>query len=612
MNERGGPRRPPIAARVCAVAVVATIAAGASSCEPIEPRPLVSAPLNRCPCEGYAPGTTTAARCSSRNRCEILTAGGRPELPFWIVVHVPTSSVFAPGLTFVLYSDAQGNPAFKEPLTAPGVVTRCRPPLCLPLGSLVGASGSYKVSSDASVLVGYPLFPGASIPVRVVYEPVGNEHDAQFPALPVDRLFASSRLGRSGAAEFVRAIPSGRYRRVFYPEPPFDAFFPPRVDEIPPTTTDFLVDTITLGGDVPLDDVASRTAVVSRADGLDGWRVWLVDRPSQRRISVIRTLAGAEAQVPLYTSGAQPAFQRDDVDAVVAPPPSWTAVPRYVTPLFSGAGLNLSYPSVPPPVTVSGVVAEPGARGGVLFGYSAKVTLESDEITTLGAPSQLLSYATTVNTDDRGRFATVLPPGTYVATVEPAVGTGYAKHRELVMVDRAHASLRFQPPPRTLVKGRAVLTDGRALSEAEVVAIPDRSASRRADRLAPAPRPGRARTDEDGRFAFELDPGGYVLSVLPKAGTGFPRVVVRPIVPSSPAGQETELPEIRVPAPIRLAFTLRDPTPTGNVIANALVRVFARPAGDEASAELVDPVEIGSAMTGPDGSVELLIAQEPR
>ena len=614
MNGRAVVRSPRVS-RVFGLAVLGAVILAAPSCEPIRSVPLTKAPINRCPCDAYEPGPTTAARCSTGDRCEILTTGGRPEFPFWIVVHVPTTSIYAPGHTYVLFSDAQGNPAFRAPPVAPGVVSRCSPPRCLPLGPLVGATGSYKVANEESKDVGYPLADGTSIPVRVVYETLGNDQQEAFPSLPLDRLFASSRLNVDGAAEFARPIPSARYRRVFYPQPPFDAFFPPRIDELPPITSDFFVDTIILGVDVPLDDVVSRTAKISRADGLDGWRAWLVDRPSQRRISVIRTLSGNEAEVPLFTSGAQPAFQRDDVDAVVAPPESWTAVPSYITPLFSGAGLTLSYPPIPPPVPVSGVVAEPGeGEGGTLFGYAARVRFDSEALATNADPSRLLHYTTTVNTDDRGRFATVLPPGTYAATIEPAEGTGYAKRRELVVVDRTHSSLRFQPPPRTLGRGRAVLTDGRALSEAEVLAVPNTSSGARANRLVPPPRPGRTQTDEDGRFAFELDPGGYLLSVIPKAGPGFPRVVVRPDVPGSSTGQETELPEIRVPAPTRLAFTLRDPSPTGNAIANAVVRIFARPAVPAGSGTTTtpDPVEIGSAMTGSDGSVEILLAQEPR
>ncbi|MBX3209244.1 MAG: carboxypeptidase regulatory-like domain-containing protein [Labilithrix sp.] len=606
---RGGRTRG--AARISSAAVVVAIA-GAASCEPIEPRPLLDAPMNRCPCEKYDPGASTAARCSSRDRCEILTAGGRPEYPFWIVVHVPDSSIFAPGQSYVFFSDAQGNPAFTEPPVTPGVVTRCRPPLCLPLGGIVAATGAYSVTPEVSSEVGYPLPPpDKSIPVRVVYEPIGNAQQEAFPKLPLDVAFASSRIGKS-AVEFSRALPEGRYRRVFYPQPPFDELFPPSVSESVSVASDIFVDAFLLK---QLDDPTKRVASITRSDGLDGWRAWLVDRPSQRRISVIRTLSGTESEVVLHTTGEQrtpTGGLGDDVEAVVAPPADWTAVPRYVTPLFGGSGLLIKYDPIPPPVSVAGVVTQPTtAPDEPLFGYAARVSFESESIARTGAePSTLLRYSTTVSTDDRGRFAVVLPPGTYAATIEPAEGTGYAKRREIVVV-AGPTALTFQPPPRTILKGRAVLTDGRPLSGADVVAIPDTSPAPQPTLLA-EPRPGRTETGDDGTFAFELDPGRYVLSVIPKEGTGFPRVVVRPNVPGSLTAQVAELPDIRVPAPTRLVFTLRDPSPTGNVIANAVVRVFATPAVPGGAAPEADPVEIGRSMTDAEGSVEILLAQEPR
>jgi hypothetical protein len=184
-------------------------------------------------------------------------------------------------------------------------------------------------------------------------------------------------------------------------------------------------------------------------------------------------------------------------------------------------------------------------------------------------------------------------------TIEPAEGTGFAKAKHPVVVDRTVTALTLQPPPRTLVSGRVVLTDDRPLSEADVVAIPEEPSSPQA----PKPRPGRTKTRSDGRFVFELDAGPYVFMVIPKAGTGFPRVVTRPEVPP----QATELPDIRVPAPSRLTFTLRDPSPNRNPVVRAVVQILAAMPGREG-----EPIEIGSAMTDSNGQVEILLAQEPR
>lgn len=590
-----------ILAAVGAAAIVSTT----PSCKRIEAQPLTNAPLNTCPCDGYEPSqtTTAVAFCSGRSRCELATTSARPDFPFWIVVNVPDTSFAGSGLAYVLYSGAQGSPAFQDS-TPIGVVKTCRPPLCLSVGAVADTRASYRVLQGASATVGYPLGERTPLPMSAVYEPTGNEQQDTFPLLPLDLAFASPRLEAGGEIVTVRALPPGRYRRVFYPQPPLDEFFPPTSDDLvvtaPGIVDDFLL------GEAQLDEV--RTAKVSREEGLDGWRVWLVERPSGRRISVIRTLpAEAEAEVRLYTSNASAAFAEDRVDAIVAPPASWTAVPRFVTPLFNGGGLgNLSYPRIPPPVSVRGVVAEP-RDGSLLYGYPATVSFESASLATSSDPSTLLHYSATVSTDDRGRFATVLPPGTYAATVEPLEGTGHAKTREVVVVDRAVTAVTFRPPPRTIVRGRAVLTDGRPASEADVVAIADIDATT-TNPLAIQPRPARGRTDDDGRFVLEADPGPYVLSVVPKEGTGFPRVVVRHSVPSSTATREIELADVRVPPPMSLSLTFRDSSPTENAIQSAVVRVFAVPLASQRGV----PVEIGSAMTNELGKVEILLAQQPR
>jgi hypothetical protein len=582
----------------------------ALSCDPIAPRPLSNAPTNVCPdhpCENYEPGPHTAALCRV-GRCEITTPGSRPEFPFWIVVDVPDSAIYGPGSTYVLYSNERGEPAFKKSPT-PGVVRLCTPPQCLQIGQLSSVIGSYEVTKQASIDVGYPLAEGTSIPVRVVHEPTGNEQQDTFPQLPLDVLFSSSEIvPTETAARYSRALLFGTYLRVLYPEPPFDQYFPPTADTqklLGANVTDRFV----LGAKPPigkeLDDVTSdtRIVVVTRPDGLDGWRVWFADHPSQRRISVLKPLSGVSATVRLDTTGEHRGPNNgidlgSDVDAIVAPPDSWTAVPRLVATLINGAGRTLPYPPIPPPVTVGGVVALP-SDGGTLYGYPARITFDSQTIATRGDPTPLLRYSTTMNTDDRGRFATVLPPGVYAATVEPAAGTGLAKTRQIVSVDRTVTALTLTPPPQTIVRGRALLTDDRVLSEADVVALPDTPA----DPESVKPRPGRTTTGADGRFVLELDPGPYVFTVIPKAGTGFPRLVTPRQVPSEP----TELPDLRVPAPTRLSFNLRDPSPTGNPIGRAIVRIFADAPGRQGP-----PVEIGNAMSDPNGQVEILLAQEPR
>jgi hypothetical protein len=588
---------------------------GGSGCTPIVELPASDAPLNRCPehaCELYAPGAVTAPTCREEGFCEIATAGGRPQSEFWVLVHVPDTSFFAPGSTYVLYANERGEPAFTSPVK-PGVSTSCVAPKCLVLGGLSAMFGAYQVHDDASAYVGYPLANLTSVPVRVEYEPTGNDQEDTFPSLPLDVLFDSSRLviGDPLKVRHTRAVPFGRYTRILYPQPPFDAYFPPTADLVDVDAANkidnFVLDGVDDKDGKPLDDIGgdTRTATITRADGLDGWRVWLADQTTKRRISVLKTLKDVSASVRLDTAVGLNASGGiglgDDVQAIVAPPESWTAVPSLVTPLPAGQGLKkLAYPSIPPPVTVNGVVAIPSASGS-LYGYAARLAFVSKSLTTRATPSTstLLQYSTSLSTDDRGRFATVLPPGTYDVAIEPALGTGQAKAKVQVDIDRTVTALTLQTPLRPLVHGRATLTDGRALSSADVIALADPSAP--ADTL--TPRPGRAKTGTDGTFALELDPGPYVLTVIPEAGSNFPRVVT----PMTVGAESSELPDIHVPAPTRLSFQLRDPSPTGNPIDHAIVSVMANLRGRQGP-----PIEIGTAMTDADGQVEILLAEEAR
>jgi len=168
--------------------------------------------------------------------------------------------------------------------------------------------------------------------------------------------------------------------------------------------------------------------------------------------------------------------------------------------------------------------------------------------------------------------------------------------------------LTITPPKRTVVRGRAVLSDKRPLLEADIVATPQNPT----DASVAKPRPGQTKTGTDGRFSLELDQGPYALTVIPREGSGFPRVVTRPVIPPS----ETDLPDIVVPAPSPLSFTIRNPiNGIEGVVPGALVRIFAIPGVDKLAdiqATSPDPVEIGNGTTDANGLVEILLAPGPR
>jgi hypothetical protein len=586
----------------------------AIACSPIVAEPLSQAPLNSgCPdvnaCDRYVvPNATTKAQCK-KGSCEF----GPPNYAYKIVVSVPSSSYFAPGRTFVLSS--------KDLATQPGLTTTspCKPPACIQLAPLVVATGKYRTTTAASKLVGLPLAEGTSLPVRVSFvkladdDPTSKSLDEVAPlGVPVDAFFTSSRFVRATTQSpeeisYFDTLAAGRYLRIAYPEPPYDELFPPASGAV--TERDGFFDEFVLGDkSTPLDDDTeagdARRASVSRAEGLDGWKIWLVDAATQRRISTIRSLSGKKTDVRLDTVGQTKAGSgsralRDGVEVVVAPPEGWLGVPRLQSTLPGGQGLEaIDVPSFPGPVPVAGVVAS--GEGTALSGIAATLLFTSTGLRrTEGKVDALLRYSTVVATDETGRFATVLPPGRYEVTIEPAEGTGFAKSKDTF--DTTDRAKTYRPPPRTVARGRAMLADGRPLADADVLALPSGRPV-----VAPAvrPRPVRTRTDREGGFSFQVDQGQYDLVVEPQAGTGFPRVVQ---ARSFGAGT-ADIGDIVVPPPARLTFTINDPLNSrGNPIVRAMVRVFAEPPGRGPPA-----VEIGRAMTNTNGEVEILLAPQPR
>lgn len=586
-----------------------TLLAVAVACSPIVAEPLSVAPVNEgCldvhKCDLYTvPGATTKSQCHD-GRCDF----GLPTYPFTVVVNVPDTSFYAPGRAFVLTN--------KDLSAQPGTISgtaACKPPLCVPLQELVQTEGRYLVTNAASVAVGLPLDEGTSIPVRVTLVPLadGTLDEAATVGIPaVDVLTSSLAVvpqGTTGVPPVIKysdAVSVGRYLRVAYPEPPYDQYFPPAFTTLSasfPTLNDdfFLGDAKT-----PLDDETgdTRRATVSRAEGLDGWQVWLIDSVTGRRISSLRTLHGTKMEVRLDTVGQTQATSRalkENVEVVVAPPASFIGVPRLQSRIINGQGLELlDLPPLPGPASVTGVVAS--GEGTALTGIPSVLQFDSTRLRRMdGTPDPLLRYSTSVSTDDTGHFATVLPPGVYDVTIEPDYRTSFAKVKDTFDTSIGLAKT-FRPPPRTVASGKVVLADGRPLAGADIRAVPSEVA---VTGTAVKPRPAHTRTDDDGNFNFEVDQGQYDFVVDPQAGTGFPRLVqVR-----SFATGTAKLDAIVIAPPARLSFTLKDPSRNGNPIVRATVRVFAEPPNRGPPA-----VEIARSMTDELGQCEILLAQQPR
>ena len=116
----------------------------------------------------------------------------------------------------------------------------CQLPGCVRLPNLRMVNGRYRVSAAAALTVGMPLAEDTSIPVRVAFVPLspGRDTEATKDGLSMADVRASSSV-IGNQIFFSDAVSVGRYQRIMYPQPPFDAFFPPvfATVVVPPTPT---------------------------------------------------------------------------------------------------------------------------------------------------------------------------------------------------------------------------------------------------------------------------------------------------------------------------------------------------------------------------------------
>lgn len=575
----------------------------AAACAPIEGTPRSSAPLNDCaehPCEAYASEGVKPA-CAF-GRCE----AGKPTFDYVLVVSVPSTSFFAAGRTFFLRS--------RDFIGAKGTA-KCPALTCIALGALVPWDGEYRAAPATTKRLGVPTGDReATLAASATFLPLSPDDDDREAAavgLPSDVLVSSVDVrpddprGVNGSAALVlqAVVPPGRYQRTVAPAEMYEG--------LPPLTTRAPFSAVLTLSDAVLDDPSgdSRLSRVSRAAGLDGFRIWLEDERTGRRISSIRKLAGSAAVARLDTVGENDGpTLRSNVTVVLAPPEGSVGLPTKRTSVFSGVGLDQQYPDLPPPVVVSGTVSTTDASAA---GLPAEVVFASTAITPLRGVDSGLGYATRLRSDGKGRFATVLPPGQYQVFVAPDRGLGWGRATQTVAVDRPLTDLIVPAQPVSVVEGRALLADGRPLDGAEVIAEPslvqpENANADRARRPWLFPRSARARTDATGRFVVSLEEGTYDLTVVPEPGTGFPRLVspARRIGPGAGGDTVVKLEPLRVPVPLKVAYTLQDPS--GNVVPRAVVRAYTKPVGSTSY------VEIGEGMTDRAGRFEILVAPQPR
>jgi hypothetical protein len=279
-----------------------------------------------------------------------------------------------------------------------------------------------------------------------------------------------------------------------------------------------------------------------------------------------------------------------------------------------------SYPVLPPPVTVHGVVVGPDGKL-----VPADVTLVSDEIDALDSPGGAndLRFVDTFVAPD-ATFVRTLPPGKYKAIVTPRDQTPpesldaarkYAKSIIDLVVDLPAKPNTPLVAQKTLalastisLGGTCRTADGRPLASAEIevhassslryaLTVADRDPRR-------WPRTATTTTGPNGEFTLGVDPNAtYDVVVRPATGTRFPWVVRRNVSTAL-----TSDITISVPAPTVIDLTLHDPG--DNPVPHALVQAFVGVASPTPKKPPV-AVEIGRTRTDELGRFQLYLDGTP-
>jgi hypothetical protein len=164
-----------------------------------------------------------------------------------------------------------------------------------------------------------------------------------------------------------------------------------------------------------------------------------------------------------------------------------------------------------------------------------------------------------------------------------------------------------------LVTGTCLVSDGRALADAEVDATPSvslrtsTSLDLKEREQVRWPRRNHVLTNASGTFSLPLDPGTYDITVRPADGTHLPWVIAREktVVESTPLTLTVE-----VPPPISYSWTLHDAAADYPVV-GALVHAYALPHPDS-NQQGFAALEIGRAVTDTSGHFEMFLAGQPR
>jgi hypothetical protein len=629
--------------------------------------------------------------CTGDVVCEPTLSGSacisNSPLPNYVlVVNVPEGAVYAPGEVFT-FTPSQIACTDHDPSCAVPCTNKTSVPtgsICVQLPPLNNAFGDYEVASTTNLpTLGNPSTVNTTVPTQTSYVPTWSltppacaprpcpPIEAPLLNLPLPTVFATALTpvvdlpspgkGPEGTATtgwtaLLPALSSGYVQLVNFTSP-FDVSFPPWIQ--PPSaqlgltsTSDLITVTATL---LPTNNNASGPVppIAVSPSKIDGWTAFLRDPTTRRIVSSQAIVKGGNASIQWLVAGVLSGLSTPQqlgnamglgssggYQIVLSPPQGSVGLPEFADSYVGGP--SETYPDLPKPVTISGVVGSASAPVSATLHFVSTALYNdlpgaSPPMCTISdSDAPLLHYDIVVPTDDQlhpagalGKYRVLLPPGQYTITVEPSDASGFAK-TEVKPQGDASSGIRLPPAgdpcttaeatfdiplePLLDVTGQVLIADGRQLANATVdltpsVVPPASTTSASSTVPTGSPRPFEVVTGADGSFGASVDPGTYDVTVRPAQGTNLPWIVS----PAHVISGRTKIETLFVPAPAALSVTLHDPL-LDLPLAQAVVRAYAftscsAPSGGPSCHGVA--LQIGQGFTDGNGSFEMFLTPFP-
>ncbi|CAN5327864.1 hypothetical protein BH09MYX1_BH09MYX1_49290 [soil metagenome] len=365
-----------------------------------------------------------------------------------------------------------------------------------------------------------------------------------------------------------------------------------------------------------LDTLASAGAIVVNAKPLKivaagapprDYRAYLA-RADGVRVSGVKVLDAVTSQdIVLYTTLSDNDLK--GCDLVLEPPAGSEGL---ITQRIQGTGgiyAPGTFPSMPPPVAISGRVTLQGDLGSPV---GAEIDFRTESLVDVDGKSPVAVYHRRVRTrldeGHTGEYTVNLPPGRYDIQTMPLSGSLSAlstKSNFDVSVPQVGAGISVGL--KWHLRGRVVLADATPAPSTEIVATatPEKYAVNNPPPI--LPREARATTDAAGKFDLLVDDGTYDLTIKPNAQTRLPFVISTQHQVTSDVDLVDAL---VVPVPSVKRGVLLDYL--GNTMVRVLIRAYAFPEKGSSPSPTPRPARlVGETYTDSLGRYELFLARPP-